>query len=152
LNNSLFQTFDIATLTTHLLEILHLNDGAAPEDRNDLQYCQGQERQENLLNKKNSMTEKLKKARLSRRAAKAKEQAAEFSNNPAALVGKRILHQAHELGQSSQWYPAAVIDIFKSTKDPFKTEFTLHYDEDEPNDTWHFPLLADLRNGDLIVL
>ena len=35
--------------------------------------------------------------------------------------------------------------------DVIKTEYYVRYDEC-PNDLWHFPLLTDLKKGDLIIL
>ena len=35
--------------------------------------------------------------------------------------------------------------------DVIKTEYYVRYDEC-PNDLWHFPLLTDLKKGDLIIV
>jgi hypothetical protein len=50
-----------------------------------------------------------------------------------------------------QWF-SAVVDSIKIKKgDVIKTEYYVRYDEC-PNDLWHFPLLTDLKKGDLIIV
>ncbi|ELU05764.1 hypothetical protein CAPTEDRAFT_189399 [Capitella teleta] len=47
--------------------------------------------------------------------------------------------------ETCQWYWVS------TSKETFNTEFEVVYDEDK-DETWHFPLLKDLRNGDMIVI
>jgi serine protease inhibitor len=50
------------------------------------------------------------------------------------------------------WFDARVlrVAIFNEIN-PIKTEYIVHYDIEDDNTTWNFPLLSDLKNGDLIV-
>lgn len=49
-----------------------------------------------------------------------------------------------------QWFDAKVISIKTIKADAIKTEYNIRYD-DCPDDIWFFPLLMDLKKGDLLV-
>ena len=50
-----------------------------------------------------------------------------------------------------EWFRGTVLRISKTNmRDTAKTEFVIKYDEDL--DEWLFPLIQDMKNGDLIIL
>ncbi|ELT89447.1 hypothetical protein CAPTEDRAFT_212803 [Capitella teleta] len=143
--------YDVKRLTANLAEILARNDGASEVPAPTLVYKEPEDIDQATVEKKRELKLKLEKARKSRQAAKAKERLPALVSDPSSLVGQRFLHQCNEPGEPAQWYPATVRGIHKQGKEPFNTEFKVVYDEDE-EETWHFPLLKDLRNGDMILI
>jgi len=49
------------------------------------------------------------------------------------------------------WFNGKVTGIKNLKENKLKTEFNVVYDV-EPDEVWFFPLLMDLKNGDLIVM
>ena len=73
-----------------------------------------------------------------------------FINDPEPLVGREIHHKCFENGEV-EWFRATVKSVHKLNKDhPAKTYYNVIYDE-SVEDTWRFPLLVDLKKGDLVV-
>ena len=80
-----------------------------------------------------------------------KEKLPVYIANPESIVGCAIHHKCKEDGEIA-WFDARVlrVAIFNEIN-PIKTEYIVHYDNEDDNTTWNFPLLSDLKNGDLIV-
>ena len=78
----------------------------------------------------------------------------QFCTNPNELVGKSIKHKTCEDDGNVtvvEWFRSKVIGIHDIEQNVFKTEFHVKYD-DFSDDDWHFPLLQDMKNGDLIII
>ena len=72
-----------------------------------------------------------------------------YIESPEKLVGKHIQHKCVD-GNTVVWFGGTVTGIKTVKPDPVKTEFNVIYDE-EPEATWFFPLLSDMKKGDLLV-
>jgi len=69
--------------------------------------------------------------------------------NPQAIVNRKFKHKCKDPENGTiEWYKGKVICVHRHNDNPIKTEFTVKYEEDE--DEWFFPLLQDLKNGDLM--
>jgi hypothetical protein len=66
------------------------------------------------------------------------------------MVGVRVQHRCEEPVGTVMWFDATVTGIATRKNDPLSTEYTIVYDETS-DDTWTFPLLRDLKRGDLII-
>ena len=90
---------------------------------------------------------KLKEARIKNKNQK-------FFNNPTLLLGRRIQYLCREEGEEeSEWFGATVGDISLQNDDPKKVEYTVKFMIDINNDTeWHFPGLADLKKGEVVIM
>ena len=69
--------------------------------------------------------------------------------DPQKLVGRNVLHKCNE-GGSIAWFEAVVVEVHTLKPNAVKSEFLVRYAED-PNSLWKFPLLLDLKKGDLIL-
>ncbi|VDI41863.1 Hypothetical predicted protein [Mytilus galloprovincialis] len=105
--------------------------------------------QESLQSKKNILFSKLSGERLSRQIKQQKESLPYYVEKPKDLVGKIISQKCSE-NNTIQWFDAQVISIKKLKADTVKTEYNIRYD-DCPDDVWFFPLLMDLKKGDLLI-
>ena len=74
--------------------------------------------------------------------------------NPESLVGKRIKHLVQEQKESDpEWYDATVLKIDKPNQDnPLRTENEIIYDLDGEDIKFSYPLLMDLKNGNLVII
>ena len=66
------------------------------------------------------------------------------------MVGKAIQHLC-KVDNDAEWFRAVVRDLVEIKNDPMNIEYNIIYD-DYPEEVWTFPLLRDLKNGDLIIL
>ncbi len=95
----------------------------------------------------------VKEARIKRKTKKSKESLKELLEDPTLLIGKRIKHRNQESTEEDpEWYDASVLAIDKSTNEPMRTIYELCYDIDGQDSRFSFPLLNDLKKGDLIIL
>lgn len=136
------------------VKILGLNDISEeyeePTASTSLGYKSINEIEESFQVKKNMLFAKLSEERLSRQIKQQKTFLPKYLNNPDDLIGRKISHKCFE-NNIVQWF-SAVVDSIKIKKgDVIKTEYYVRYDEC-PNDLWHFPLLTDLKKGDLIIV
>ncbi|KAH3727265.1 hypothetical protein DPMN_053195 [Dreissena polymorpha] len=49
------------------------------------------------------------------------------------------------------WFNAKVLSVKQVNKDTIKTEYNVQYKEDKDS-IWFFPLLIDLKKGDLMIM
>ena len=55
--------------------------------------------------------------------------------------------------RETMWYAAKVDSINCANAEmPIKTEYDVIYDDDEEDVYWRFPLLMDLKKGDLMII
>ena len=85
-------------------------------------------------------------------ANRSKSQLQRFLDNPESLVGKTIKHRVKEDDiHDAEWFDAQVLKVDKIFPDPLKTKYDVQYDIDGEDETFHFALLGDLKNGELII-
>ena len=77
-----------------------------------------------------------------------------YLNQPELLVGKKIRHCVKEEGSEEiLWSLGEVLNINKhNNSNPRLTEYIVHYDLDDPDETYRMPLLLDLEKGDVLIL
>ena len=108
------------------------------------------ERGIDYTNVKKKLIEKRRKDRESRVIAKEKTKLSKLKEEPEVLVGKAIQHLC-KVDDDAEWFRAVVRDLVEIKNDPMNIEYNIIYD-DYPEEVWTFPLLRDLKNGDLIIL
>jgi E1A/CREB-binding protein len=137
-------------LKSNLATVLELNEITTDNVQSMLTY---NTKETMTTNVKRSKTEMLAKVAEQRNKLKAKQQLVllpEYYDNPETLIGKNIKHKCREEDGTVEWFSARVTGIHRLKQNPLQTEFEVIYD-DFPDDTWHFPLLSDLKVGDLII-
>jgi hypothetical protein len=139
-----------------LREILTLNGEANVEEEREhpgLTYREPESFRTEAAAKKRELLFKLQKERRKRQVKDSKARLPEFVEAPDTLVNFRILHLAEEEDGHTQWFPARVIGVYAANlAKPMQTEYSIVYDIDNEGDSWNFPLLQDLKKGDLILL
>ena len=137
-------------LKENLKNVLELNEiTTANVQSAHLQYHTPDETQKNVQSSKTKMLEKIS---MQRKQLKAKQQQIllpQFLEDPDSLVGKRVTHRCREEDGTVEWFSGTVKDICQIKPNVINTEYDLQYD-DFP-DVWTFPLLMDLKKGDLII-
>ncbi|XP_060585907.1 uncharacterized protein LOC132741695 [Ruditapes philippinarum] len=139
-------------LARNLGKILDLNE-ALEYDENEqegLLYKDIDISRQKVNEKKSELVKTMLKARDKRKVDQQKTKLPHYLQKPEDLVGKRVSHKCLENG-NEMWFLGDVIGIKKVTENTLKTEYNIKYD-DEPEETWFFPLLSDLKNGDLMIL
>ena len=69
---------------------------------------------------------------------------------PEDLVGKRVEHLCQETDDSEEaWSPGLVLDVAIPTKGPNKGKYVYGIRYDGSNKVYRFPLLQDLKDGEL---
>ena len=77
---------------------------------------------------------------------KEKEKLPNLMKHPEQLVSKSVEHRL-SFENKENWFLGEVLEIVKSHENPLKISFKVKYQDG----TWEFPLLQDLKNGDLII-
>jgi len=142
-----------AEIVNNLKEILEqndINDIDTEEIKPGLFYRDLDESRSQINVKKNELTETLFKAREKRKLDQQKKTLPEYIENPNKLVGRNIQHKCVENG-SEMWFNAKVLSVKQVNKDTIKTEYNVQYEEDKDS-IWFFPLLIDLKKGDLMIM
>ena len=139
-------------LRFHLCEVLSLNDCDAEEDTpaSSLVYKSSTTFDQDIVHKKRDVVKRLEKGRKLRQAQQAREHLPSLEADPLSLVARRILHQCSEDGAAPQWYPAVVEGVSQMSTNPYRVSFSVKYDGEA--ESYDFPLLVDLKKGDLILL
>ena len=134
-----------------ILELNDLNDAEQDSVQNEctMSYKSEEQIQEALQSKKNLLFSKLSDERLARQIKQQKESLPHYIDNPKDLVGGKKSQKCSE-NNTIQWFDAKVISIKTIKADAIKTKYNIRYD-DCPDDIWFFPLLMDLKKGDLLV-
>ena len=98
--------------------------------------------------------EKFKEARVKRKSKKSKNLLEDMLLCPEKLVACRIKHKVQETEDGIQeWFDGTVIKIEKiNTRFPSKTLFEVQYDVDGEGVSYDFPLLAELKDGNPIIM
>ena len=65
-------------------------------------------------------------------------------------MGKNVTHRTREDDGTVEWFSAKVTDMGAKKANVLNTVYTIVYD-DFQEDTYYFPLLMDLKKGDLII-
>ena len=100
--------------------------------------------------------EKLKNKLLAQRdkltISKEKEKVEKYLNDIDSMVNLKIKHKFATDDGCQEWFEGKVISVkHKNDNDPMKSEFWVKYDEDPEETKWFFPLLKDLKTGDLMI-
>ena len=82
-------------------------------------------------------------------ANQAKQNIPKLIDNPHLLVGKTIQHHLADDGVQ-YWTTGKVTGIAKMSKVFTRIQFSVIY-EDEPDTSFDYPLIMDLKNGNVIV-
>ena len=150
--------FDNKRLTENLKKIIELNPPEVDTDENttsEISHIIPENVRTTAVNElKSKLVDKLKESRMKRIIDAQKTKLPAFLQAPEKLTGCKIKHKCFvdAAKTSSMWYDAEVLGIKKAHVNPIKTEYLVKYDEDDDDDDqWFFPLLTDLKNGDLII-
>ena len=108
------------------------------------------ERDKAFAEGKEELTKKMLEARMKRFTSKqAKEHLPMLLQKPELLVGKRVHHLLDDEG-SENWQAGTVLCIQKHNKNRMRVVYSIAY-TDDPDILLSFPLLVDLKKGDLII-
>lgn len=102
------------------------------------------------MKKKQKLNKELLKGRERRKVENQKKLLPIYIESPEKLVGMKVEHKCVD-AEKEFWFPAKVTGIKSLKTNPLKTEYNIIYDEN-PEETWFFPLLTDMKNGDLVVV
>ena len=109
--------------------------------------------EEEFKKQKQGIFYKLKAASMKRSADKSKRTLDDYIKNVNLLVGKRIKHKVQETSEEiPEWFDATVIRIDKRSKELIQTRYDIYYDVDGEDTIYSFPLLTDLKRGNLIIM
>ena len=100
---------------------------------------------------KKDLADKVQNARIGRYTAiQAQKLLPRLMEEPYLLVGKQIKHLLVDSDGTETWDRGTVTCIEKNNKNVMRTTYSVTYDND-PDDPLSFPLLTDLKKGDLII-
>ena len=140
-------------LEDNLKQIMVLNEDTETETEDPkLKYRPTTEAQEKVGILKSQLKGKVQEGRHKILISQQKDILPKLLETPSLLEGKRVKHKCRDPEtREVEWFAGNVLRISKSSqRDCSKTEFAIKYDEDP--DEWLFPLIQDLKNGDLIIL
>ena len=145
--------YNMEELVENLENVLALNKSVEDENGSiGLSYRPIEERETRMGETRTALTKKLKAERKKRRVALSQEHLQMYIEQPVKLCGKQVLQKCiEEDARDPEWYVAKVIKMKEKQGNGIKTEYIVRY-EDTPEDEWCFPLLKDLKNGDLIIM
>ena len=142
--------FSVDELTTHLREVLDLNVTPEQPTINTLTYRSPTQRSVLVDEMKGTLAQKLVDGRQKRNVEQTKLLLPHYKENPKELIGQKIEHKCiEEAGMDPKWYKADICRLHKNHTDPLKMEFIVQYQDQSE---YHFPLLKDIQNGDLILI
>ncbi|XP_077869048.1 uncharacterized protein LOC144360010 [Saccoglossus kowalevskii] len=146
--------YTLAELINNLKEIIRGNPATECDDtQQHTSMRQADEIEVQFTIQKQKLDAKLHEMRRKRRIKKQLELLPSFEKDPNLLVNRRVFHKCVEEGSSDiEWFAARVLALVNINKDnPLKCEYCIKYDEEDDETTWHFPLLRDLKKGDLLL-
>uniref|UniRef100_A0A2C9KLX8 Uncharacterized protein n=1 Tax=Biomphalaria glabrata TaxID=6526 RepID=A0A2C9KLX8_BIOGL len=114
-----------------------------------LKYKSPQDQVIAIAEKRAQLFQRLFAEREKRRVAQQRDKLPIYITDPSLLVGKIVEHQTVQ-DNNTCWWRGEVVGIHKTFQSTIRTEFNIKY-VDFPSEIWHFPLLQDLKNGDLII-
>lgn len=148
-------TFSVTTLISNLKEIISLNPGLSDEP----QQCSSStatpyDIQPKVLEQKKQLKKKVQDLRNKLTIKQQNNILPTLIENPRSLINRRIKHNVVEEDSDEPfWCEGTVLDIVNlNERQPIKTKFQVHYDIEEDSLTWEFPLLQDMKKGELILL
>lgn len=148
-------------LHSHLKEVVVFNNlqSNANQDTEDLaaraqtQEEKTQQSAEEMLDsytrQKQRMLLKIDGEKKKRAADNSKALLEQFTKDPNHLVDKNIEHLFIVAG-NKRWFAGRVLRIVQNKTNPLHTIYSVDYDEEDEEE--HYPLLADLKKGELIIL
>ena len=148
--------YTLEELRSNLEQVLKLKVDAPSETaEKNVPHVRSQEERSKLIGEcKQEMFKKVREDRHKILIEKQKDKLPAFLKTPKDLIGKKVKHKCYvdvNGKRETLWYDAVVDLIRDSAEIPLKREYYLIYDDDEEDVYWHFPLLMDLKKGDLII-
>ena len=141
----------IDELKQNLIEILTINNCNDNEETSKgFSYKPIADVKEEIVEKKKELFAKVADGRRKIRVKQSQQMLPEFLTHPEGLVGLTVKHKCIGEDGQAEWFDAEVLSIKEKNVDQMKTEYNVKYSDDE--DTWFFPLLKDLKKGDLIIV
>lgn len=148
------KTFCVQEMINNLKAVIEINqDENMPECvEPKLFYKNTEEARNEIQYLKRSLNQKIEENRKKILITQQKDLLPNFLSNPNTLVGKRVKHKCRDpVTKIVEWFTGTVKNIQCQNENPFKIEFNIHYDDDNDDDDWCFPLLKDMQNGDVII-
>ncbi len=107
-----------------------------------------------LKKQKDKLFQRLKAASMKPSADSSKRCLNDYLKDADLLVGKRVKHKVQETyDEIPEWFGATVLKIDECCNhDTLKTKYDLYYNVDGKDILYTFPLLADLKKGNLIIV
>lgn len=161
--------FDPGEMMQHLIEIVKMSlngteqpfydsnndddDAAMVSGNTDINLKSSSERDEEFKKQKEGMFYKLKAASMKRSADKSKRTLDYYIMDVNLLVGKKVKHKVQETSEEiPEWFDATVLRIDRLSKELIQTRYDIYYDVDGQDTIYSFPLLTDLKRGNLIIM
>ncbi|XP_060605769.1 uncharacterized protein LOC132758233 [Ruditapes philippinarum] len=143
----------ISDLEENLKQIMVLNadfeEGNAIEKK--LTYKDPDQVKSSVVSLKENLFSKIETGRKKIIVQQQKDLLPTFLENPENMVGKNIKHKLKDPETGVvEWSKGKVVEIFKPHQNPTKVEYNICYDE-YPDELWHFNIIKDMQNGDLIL-
>ena len=145
-------------LANNLKELIRLNPVRSMESKEEEPSASKlrpkEQRDVQFQVEKSRLYVRLQDARKKRLISHQKEKLPELLADPEKLVGKRIKHKVVEqFEEEAFWCDGTVLELTENNlQNPIKTIYKTHYDIDPIDANWNFPLLVDLKKGDVIIL
>ena len=146
--------FTTEKLQSNLMQVLELNKITTENVQgNELHYHQPAKITINIGTSKNAMSHKIAEQRNRIKSNQQQQLLPLFLEQyPDTLVGKSVKHKCKNEDGTVEWFCGLVTAIHSLKCNVLFTEFDITYMYDDfPEDTWNFPLLGDLKKGDLII-
>ena len=146
--------FQEETLIDNLKTVLELNEITTETVQEgtvaNLQYHTQEKSKSNVQQSKINLHEKIATQRKQLKAKQQQTLLPQLCEEPHTLVGKSVTHMTREDDGTVEWFSAKVTDMGARKANVLNTVYAIVYD-DFQEDTYYFPLLMDLKKGDLII-
>ena len=143
-------------LVENLRQILHLNgDEKEMQEATKLKYRPDEDVRVAMASKKQELLKAIQTGRTSNQVKQQKLGKDEYLLHPEKLVDKRVKHKCKEVRDGVKvvdWFDGHVLSVESMGDSAEGTLYNITYDEDPKGNNWVFPLLQDIKKGDLIVL
>ena len=141
----------VEILIENLAKIIEMNPVEAVNEESTNTIRSLESRKEFFLLEKEKLKNKLLAQREKLTISKEKEKVEKYLNDIDSLVNSKIKHKC-VTGDGQEWFEGQIISVkHKNEDEPIKSEFWVKYDEDDEETQWFFPLLKDLKAGDLMI-
>jgi DNA-directed RNA polymerase subunit H (RpoH/RPB5) len=148
--------FSLEDLQRNIVEVINLNlEEVSKPSEPKLIYKEPVQVENDVMTLKISLSGKIEDNRKEVLISQQKQLLPTFKADPDKLVGKKIKHKCRDpVSKTVEWFKGEVVEIFQYHENVLKIEYNVRYDDDDDeddDDIWHFPLLKDMENGDIII-